>query len=581
MGPRKWFDRSFPLILSALIIFTLAGCNLPGIEKSGSFDPAPGKVVTGSTATPFQPLSNSMTPIGWDDVLISNTIEDNSTPTDIPTLTATSSPTLTPSATITPAPTETPTLIPTTEADTVVTPEPSETPTQVIFPTPTLLTSPTIIPTPIESYPWTERTKYDLNVTINYDGHVVNVSEKILYTNHTGSPLSYLLLGVNANLWQNTFQLYSIRLNGSAQTYYELNGQNLSVYPGQPILQDETIQLELEYQLNLPYSAGKLENFGYTTRQMNLIDWYPFIPPFKNGQWLLPAPYTFGENLVYEKADFKVDLAVTNAAWQPVVAGSSFPNIDNYGYHFQFDNARNFTLSLSPEFQVLSDYVNGVELRHYYFPENANAAEQVLFATKQAVATYSEAFGPYPHSALTIVETELNDGLEVDGLYFLSRSFYQAYAGGYKNNLFVIAIHETAHQWWYGGVGSDQANEPWLDEALCTYSERVFFARNYPDDLQWWWNFRVYSHAVNGYVDSRIYDHSLYSQYVSAVYFNGVEFLDLLRQRVGSDNFSSFLWNYYNTYSGKIVTADDFFNKLYQYAGQDFNDIVQSYFYYR
>jgi len=46
-----------------------------------------------------------------------------------------------------------------------------------------------------------------------------------------------------------------------------------------------------------------------------------------------------------------------------------------------------------------------------------------------------------------------------------------------KNYLTTLSVHETAHQWWDGLVGTDQALEPWLDEALATYAERIFYQK--------------------------------------------------------------------------------------------------------
>jgi aminopeptidase N len=31
-------------------------------------------------------------------------------------------------------------------------------------------------------------------------------------------------------------------------------------------------------------------------------------------------------------------------------------------------------------------------------------------------------------------------------------------------------VHELAHQWWFGIVGNDEWDEPWLDEAMAEYS---------------------------------------------------------------------------------------------------------------
>jgi aminopeptidase N len=41
--------------------------------------------------------------------------------------------------------------------------------------------------------------------------------------------------------------------------------------------------------------------------------------------------------------------------------------------------------------------------------------------------------------------------------------------------------HETAHQWWYGLVGSDCTTHPWMDEALCEYSLLCYVQDRYGD----------------------------------------------------------------------------------------------------
>ena len=126
----------------------------------------------------------------------------------------------------------------------------------------------------------------------------------------------------------------------------------------------------------------------------------------------------------------------------------------------------------------------------------------------------------------------------------------------------TIAVHETAHQWWYGAVANNQATEPWLDEAMATYSEHVFYEDNYPGLIDWWWSFRIYSHGAAGWVDSRLYDTSTFRGYVNAVYFNGARFLQSLRDRIGDEAFFAFVRDYYARSNGRIVSANDFFNIL-------------------
>ena len=555
MGTRRALINSVIFVLVSLVI---GGCKLPFKNLPGMQTVTP--VTVAQTNTPFSPPS--LTEVGEEP---SQTAEMTAVPTftefpsPIPSILP--SETASPTITLTPGPTNT--AVPT------ITSLPTSTEVAIV---------PTELPTDFPVYAEVERTRYLIALSLDYDAHFVNASQDVYYTNRTGYSLESIVFAVNANLWQNTFTLLNSTVNDQPAPSTSLLGQWLTVSLPQPLEPGQTIKIGLAYTLSLPYSSAKVENFGYTARQTNLIDWYPFIPPFNNGNWQLPNPYAFGENLVYEKADFFVDLSFANPYSAPVVAAPLPPSSNNGVQHYEWINARNFTLSFSPNFLSSTAQAGDVTIVSYYFPEHAVSAAQVLEMTRRSVEIFSNSFGPYPHSWLAVVETELNDGLEADGLYFLSSSFYGAYPGGIKNNLSVIAIHETSHQWWYGAIGSDQANEPWLDEALSTYSEYIFFENYDPALLEWWWNFRVYSHQPFGYVDSTIYNFSTFAQYVNAIYFNGAEFLHMVRQRIGGPAFYQWMSKYYSNYNGQIAQTSDLFSALSLVSSAYIDDLKADYF---
>lgn len=522
-----YFAHSF--FLFYLSSFLLASCLAAPVATSTDPQPLEAYIfVTANpqaTASPFQPAQNTATPI--------------------------------PIPTIEPSPTATFTTVPTN-------PPPSPT------------ARPTDAPPPISG----DKPQYTLSALMDYANHTVTVSQLILYPNQTGETLPSLVLGVNPNLWAGVFSLQNLTVN-DAPGDYSLNGQWLTISLNPALQPGQVVKIGIAYHLNLPSSSTRHENFGYTWRQTNLIDWYPFIVPYAgNGAWVLRDPHPYGENLVYPLADFRVSLTFADSA-PPVVAASAPARYENGALFYEFSNARNFSISASPHFLVQTADANGITIYNYYFTEHAAAAAHVLEMTRQAIITFSNVYGPYPHTALSVVETDLNDGLEVDGLYFLAANFYSAYDGTVRNNLSVIAVHETAHQWWYGGVASDQALEPWLDESLCTYSERIFYEYNYPGSLGWWWNFRIYYYNPTGYVDWHIYDTSTFRAYVNAVYFQGAKFLEGLRSRIGDAAFLAFIQDYYARNRGRIATSDDFFTLLAEHTSADYSDLVRSYFTYR
>jgi aminopeptidase N len=140
-------------------------------------------------------------------------------------------------------------------------------------------------------------------------------------------------------------------------------------------------------------------------------------------------------------------------------------------------------------------------------------------------------------------------------------------------------VHETAHQWWYGLVSDDQAQEPWLDEALCTFTERVYYERFYPEALtRWWQPYRVDYYEPQGLVGGSIYDYASYRAYRDAVYLHGQEFLQAVRQRIGDQVFFDFLKDYVTRYRGQIATRQDFFALLATHSDVDIQDLVEEYF---
>jgi aminopeptidase N len=144
--------------------------------------------------------------------------------------------------------------------------------------------------------------------------------------------------------------------------------------------------------------------------------------------------------------------------------------------------------------------------------------------------------------------------------------------------LWAIAAHETAHQWWYAQVGNDQAFEPWLDEALCTYSERLYYENIHPEGLDWWWAYRVYYYEPKGWVDGSVYNPEGYRAYRDAVYLNGALFLEDLRNLVGEQAFFAFLPAYARRYAGTVATADDFFAVLNEYTQVNLQPLFDRYF---
>lgn len=421
------------------------------------------------------------------------------------------------------------------------------------------------------------RTQYRFKIDFDQAQRHAIVTQTVQYVNATGEALDELTFVIEPNRLVGVFHVADLRW-GSGQPIedYTLDGARLRVPLTNRLAMWSSVTLSLRYEINVPEQAGP---FGATPRQINFGDWYPFIPAYRAGQgWLIHEPGAAGEQLVYDVADYHVAIRLANLPVDSVVVASAPAEMVDDEYHYQLKAARNFAWSISAEYETISQTVETVAVIGYIQPQHLEAGRAALQATAQALELYSDLFAPYPHQQLSFVEADFPDGMEYDGLYFLGSEYFEGYQGQPQGYLTAIAVHETAHQWWYALVGNDQALEPWLDEALATYSELLFYEHVYPDLIAWWWQFRVKRFEPSGGVDSTIYEHAGFRSYVNAVYLRGALFMEEVRRQMGNEPFWGFLREYAILNAGRFVTADDVFARMRQHSPIDINTLKAAFF---
>lgn len=418
---------------------------------------------------------------------------------------------------------------------------------------------------------------YDLDVLFDYSGHSLRVLEVITYSNASSDAITALQLVVEAQRMGAGFSLTGLRnLEGMDLGEVELSNGILLVPLLDPLKPGEMVELEIGYELVLPAGAGTL---NWTDRQTNFIDWYPYFPPYIEGQgWLIHAPAPVGEHSVFESANFKVHIEVINAPASLQIAAPAPGGRSGTTFDYELRNARRFAWSAGSQYEVLETEFRNMPISIYHFNEHRDAAKASLATAKQAMEVFSNLYGDYPFQSLAIVDAQFFDGMESDGIFFLDQSYFLEYNYSPRNYLTTLTAHEVAHNWWFGKVGSDQAMEPWLDEALCIYSELLFYEHTYPEMTNWWWEFRIDRFRPIGFVDTTIYNHVRFDTYVQAVYMRGAQFLQGMRSAIGDGPFFAFLRGYSTRGAGQIVTANNFFQWIKDYSSVNLDAIISEYF---
>jgi hypothetical protein len=415
------------------------------------------------------------------------------------------------------------------------------------------------------------RPQISLRADLDYAAHLVRAQETITYPNRTSVALSHLAFDVLAARRPGVFTLTSGNVQNDPIATFTLEGAVLQVTLSQPLVADAIAVVAIGYTLDLPAiprnADGTTGTLGWSAHQTNLGDWFPAVSAYRDG-WLAERnpPHVVGETTAPEAVDITLDLGVSNAPDSlQVIASAPTEQVDGR-YHFGLTGARSFALSLGTDFEIAqATTTSSILVRSAYFPEHANAGRAALQTAAAALDVYAAHFGPYRHRQLSLVEADFADGMEYSGFYFLGGSYYAEYDGTPRNYLTAIAAHEVAHQWWYDEVGNDQAREPWLDEALCLYSELIYYQATHPDLVDWWWDFRVMRFKPAGRVNSSVYDFDAFRPYVNAVYLRGALFLRDLRAAMGDTAFFDFLQRYRETQSGHIATSNDFWSLLETY----------------
>jgi len=462
--------------------------------------------------------------------------------------------------------------IPPSEESPVETPLPAEMPTSTPLPQPTL-----------------ERSQYVMDLQVNYSNKSAIVDQTITYPNWTGETLSSLVLAVEPNLWSGGFSLRSLVVDGEEAANYTLENlsQRLEVQLPRPLVPGGVAEIVLSYGLILPQMPAYSDQndvrpqiYGFSERQLNLVEWYPFVVPYVPGEgWILHNPWYYGEHLVYDLADFDVTVSFTDGTTPQIAAsGAEEASGAEGSRRFTMEAGRTFALSISTVYKVAMRQVGDVMVYSYYFAFYDDPGEAMLQTTVEAMQVYDEKFGPYRHKTLTAVQGDFNDGMEYSGFYFISRDYFNLYDNTPKNYLVIIAAHETAHAWWFDAVGDDQALEPWLDETFATYSERIYYETVHPDLEQWWWDYRYFEFQAPGYVDTQIYDGGGQRPYWDKTYLTGARFLEALRERVGDEIFFDFLKDYYTRFAGGRTTTADFFRVFREHSAADISDLMAEYF---
>ncbi len=409
-----------------------------------------------------------------------------------------------------------------------------------------------------------DATRYWIDVNVDFDpkrelGTIEGIT-RIHFTNPHSEPLSDIVL----MLWPNDVQYRAKARVGPAL----IDGQ---LVPGQSELEGlarryllpEPLKPGATLDLSVPFSVstegliegGNVHRFGITEGVLFAPTFYPLVPRLLDGEWdARTAPFG-GDTTVSEVAFYEVRFSAPSD--QTLVAtGVEVDQASlNERVTYVSGPARDFAFALGP-FITQAVEVDGVTVSGWALAEHEEDLEVMVGAAATQLELLGDLIGPYPYTELDLVDVPgAFGGIEYPGLVTIGT------LGG--SNVIDPTVHEVGHQWFYGLIGGDQLEQPWLDEAAATYTQVLYHEqvsrRGFATGMLTFFRDQIrdlpnpeqpIGLAVDDYASQR--------DYAILVYRKGALFFDALRGELGDDVFFEFLQTYLDRYRYEIASADDF-----------------------
>ena len=345
---------------------------------------------------------------------------------------------------------------------------------------------------------------------------------------------------------------------------YEVCGEDeniLSVTLEKPLYPDECVELNIGFEVTLAQINHRL---GVGEHAVNLANFYPVLCARGENGFLEYVYSCNGDPFVSDCADYEVTLtfpeeytAAFNGAGEVTAADGKKTA------HVQAENVRDVAFVLGKDFQTLTGDVNGVPVEYCYFADES--PETALKVAQQSIDYFGRTFGKYSYPRYVVVETDFPfGGMEYSGLAMISSALR-------SEDVPAVVAHETAHQWWYAMVGSNQFENAWQDEGLAEYSSALFLGAH-PEYGETYEEFVHRSESgyraffsvraqVSGEADTGM-NRPLTAftgeyEYRNIAYDKGVIMFDRLRSVMGDRRFFGGLREYFEDYSGKIASPDE------------------------
>ncbi|MBI9052918.1 MAG: M1 family metallopeptidase [Bacteroidales bacterium] len=376
-----------------------------------------------------------------------------------------------------------------------------------------------------------QEVNYTIQVELNDKTHELSAFEQIEYINNSPNELEFIYF----HLWPNAYKnnqtaLAKQKLNDSNYKLFEydflrgyidsldfkINNQPVKweydqehidickIYLNEPLESGQKIIITTPFHVKIP--RGTVSRLGHVGQSYQITQWYPKPAVYDKYGWH-QMPYLNMGEFYSEFGSFDVTITLPKnyvvgatgdlqnkeeLEWLNNLADKTslikefdksdniFPKSDSVHKTIRYTqkNIHDFAWFADKRFNVLKSEKelsnNKVVCWAMFLNNEADLWQRSIEYIEDALLYYSKWYGEYPYKQCTAVHSSISagSGMEYPNITVIGDS---------RKDLVLetVIMHEVGHNWFYGMLGFNEREFPWLDEGLNSFSEARYMEEKY------------------------------------------------------------------------------------------------------
>lgn len=439
---------------------------------------------------------------------------------------------------------------------------------------------------------------YVSNLDIDIENRKIIGSQKVSFTNKYETSLNEIYFNVNLNAFKENvekpyfenfepkifesgidygyFNIITALVNNEP-TSFSLDGTTLKIELKEPLLNDKTISISLQFESYVPKINHRTGANDYALWCGNFL---PTLAVYDNG-WQTTQYLKSGEPFFSEIANYAVTITTPTGY---TVVGPGLKTINDFENKttttFNANLIREFAFTVSNNYKVTtysSDSYSsnsGVTINIYYYSD-LDSIFSALNTASKSLDHFIDVLGNYPYYELNIVEVGLFSeyGIGYPQVIFMDSDHLKG------NAYFSTLSHTVGQQWLYGIIGVNPIKSTWIYKGVSKVLELEIFYDKETYHEKMLNDYKTTSENLKKYSDNGL--RNSLDRYESWLHYCNVQcnrgklMIYSLKLKMGEENFNNFLKQYYKKYSYKIVTEEIFIKEAEEFYGESLTDFFE------